>query len=120
MYYLEGIIKGEKKMLPPCKLEMGYTLLFEIQGDESITRHLNKPERKNRLSYSVGWERQSTSKDVSEEENESRLIASHGGGLHFQVDISDTETLLRVLNRIADYKLGGQCALEMNNSGLGQ
>ena len=51
--------------------------------------------------------------NVSDEVNESRLIASHGGGLHFQVELSDTETMLRILNRIADYKVGGQCALEM-------
>ena len=39
--------------------------------------------------------------------NESRLIESNGGGLHFQVDLSDEEILLRVLNRIVDYKRGG-------------
>ena len=49
--------------------------------------------------------------NVSDQVNESRLIASHGGGLHFQVELSDTETMLRILNRIADYKIGGQCAL---------
>ena len=57
--------------------------------------------------------------NVSDVVNESRLIASHGGGLHFQVDLSDTDTLLRVLNRIADYKRGGQCALEMS-MGMGK
>ncbi|MEE2644601.1 MAG: EB domain-containing protein [Myxococcota bacterium] len=56
--------------------------------------------------------------NVSDQANESQLIASHGGGLHFQVDISETETLLRVLTRIADYKSGGQCALEGNSSGV--
>ena len=51
--------------------------------------------------------------NVSDRTNESKLIASHGGGLHFQVDLNDSETLLRVLNRLVDYKRGGQCALEM-------
>ena len=50
--------------------------------------------------------------NVSDEANESRLIGSHGGGLHFQVDISDSETMLRILNRLADYKAGGTCALD--------
>lgn len=50
--------------------------------------------------------------NVSDFDNESRLIASHGGGLHFKVDLSDTETLLGILDRIADYKFGLECELE--------
>jgi len=53
--------------------------------------------------------------NVSDEVNESRLIASHGGGLHFQIDVDQNETLLRVLNRIADYKPGGDCVIEAND-----
>ena len=37
--------------------------------------------------------------NVSDEINESQLIASHGGGLHFKVDISDSETMLRILQK---------------------
>ena len=54
---------------------------------------------------------------MSDKANESQLIASHGGGLHLQIDISDTETLLRGFGRIANYKSGGQYALEGNLSG---
>ena len=54
---------------------------------------------------------------MSDKANESQLIASHGGGLHSQIDISDTETLLRGFGRIANYKSGGQYALEGNLSG---
>ena len=51
--------------------------------------------------------------NVSDQVNESRLIASHGGGLHFQISLNDEDVLLRVLTRLADYKRGGaQCALE--------
>ncbi|MGC6417653.1 MAG: EB domain-containing protein [Bradymonadia bacterium] len=51
--------------------------------------------------------------NVSDQVNESRLIASHGGGLHFQVNLNDEDVLLRVLTRLADYKRGGaQCVVE--------
>ncbi len=51
--------------------------------------------------------------NVNDEDVESRLIASHGGGLHFRIDLNQEETLVRVLSRLVDYKRGGsRCSLE--------
>ena len=50
--------------------------------------------------------------NIFDEIIESQVIASRGGGLHFKVDISDSEIMLRILNLLADYKAGGKCALE--------
>ena len=51
--------------------------------------------------------------NVNDEDAESRLIASHGGGLHFRIDLNQEETLVRILSRLVDYKRGGsRCALE--------
>ena len=51
--------------------------------------------------------------NVNDDDVESRLIASHGGGLHFRLDLNQEETLLRILSRLVDYKRGGsRCAVE--------
>ncbi len=47
--------------------------------------------------------------DVSVDPSESILIAAHGGGRHFSVDLAETEILLEVLYKMTDIKFGVEC-----------
>lgn len=47
--------------------------------------------------------------DVSQTPEVSKMIAEHGGGRHFSVDLAKTDVLLNVLYKMTDIKYGVEC-----------
>jgi hypothetical protein len=52
--------------------------------------------------------------NVSEDLTESRLIAEHGGGRHFDVNLAQADILLQVLKKVVDLKSGEGCSIEVD------